>query len=291
LPVLPVAEVVPLRPTDSPAPEPEVVSTVLTPHEETSETIVVPLRPTPPAPKPAPVAMPRTVREKPPQPEVAPLKPVPARPVERKIPDPPVVVRAQPPKPVPPKAPPPSEPPVNLLATVSEGRAYLKILEQGAGPGIEIRWPSESSQRDRLYSVLVQCLGMRTGLLDGEGRLFLGDGQKGQPSTLDGERYSGFVRRPEGAIARDEEREIARVRGFHQVRASASAARIFPRRVDAYLIGGLRQLVGDGYLKTKSVRATYRLKNGRPVVDSIVADGRRIDGGIDLAAVAGSCSL
>jgi hypothetical protein len=173
---------------------------------------------------------------------------------------------------------------------MGEGRAFLKILEQGAGPGIEIRWPSESWQRDRLYAALVQCLGMRTGLLDGNGRLYLAEGQKGQPSTLDGERYSGFVRRPEGAMAREEEREIGRVRSYHQVRASASAARIFPRRVDAYLIGGLRQLVGDSYLKTKSVRATYRLANGHPVVDSIVADGRRVPGVIDLSDVASRCS-
>lgn len=180
---------------------------------------------------------------------------------------------------------------MNVTAVVGEGRAFLKILEQGAGPSIEIRWPSDSSQRDRLYDALVQCLGMRTGLLDGEGRLYLGEGQKGQPSTLDGERYSGFVRRPEGAIARDEEREIGRVRSYHQVRASAFAARIFPRRVDAYLIGGLRQLVGENYLKTKSIRAAYRLKNGQAIVESIVADGRRIDGVIDLSAVATGCSL
>jgi hypothetical protein len=284
----PVRDVLPLQP--QPALEPaKVTPAVLREAPEPADEIV-PLRPEPQAkPEPPPQVKP---------PEVTPLRPVPPK-VQPQLPQAPkIIVRATPPAPplAPPKskperAPAPKPPAVTAEAVVGEGRAFLKILEQGAGPGIEIRWPSDSAQRDRLYGVLVQCLGMRTGLLDGDGRLYLGEGQKGQPSTLDGERYSGFVRRPEGAIARDEEREIGRVRSYHQVRASASAARIFPRRVDAYLIGGLRQLVGESYLKTKSIRAAYRLRNGQPVVDSIVADGRRIDGVIELTAVANSCAL
>jgi hypothetical protein len=304
----PARDVVPLQPQPEPPPLPKVTPAVLreapTPADE-----IVPLRPTPMQAKPEPKRAEKPaevtpLRPTPPavQPQPAPKKiepyvPAPKMPEPPKMLEPPkMIVRASPP-PAPPKpkadrAPAPqTSPAVTAEAVVGEGRAFLKILEQGAGPGIEIRWPAESAQRDRLYDVLVQCLGMRTGLLGDDGRLYLGEGQKGQPSTIDGERYSGFVRRPEGAIARDEEREIGRVRSYHQVRASASAARIFPRRVDAYLIGGLRQFVGDNYLKTKSIRAAYRLRNGQPVVDSIVADGRRIDGVIELTAVANSCAL
>jgi hypothetical protein len=289
-----VKEFVPLRPTP-PAVKAEVAPEVL--HPETTPVQareVIPLAPTPPRVKaePPPVQRPAPPEEKR-EPAITPLRPTPPAPKKE-----PEVMRVQAPLPAPPAskpapanapAPQPS-PAVNVAAVMGEGRAFLKILEQGAGPGIEIRWPSEPSQRDRLYSALVQCLGMRTGLLDGDGRLYLAEGQKGQPSTLDGERYSGFVRRPEGAIAREEEREIGRVRSYHQVRASASAARIFPRRVDAYLIGGLRSLVGDTYLKTRSIRATYRMRNGAPIVDSIIADGRRIDGSVDLSDVANRCS-
>lgn len=282
----PVREIVPMHPTP-PSPELSVTPAVLREELKPADE-VVPLRPAPPDVKPQ-VAP----REKPAK--VQPLRPAPSKPEAE--PPPQMIVRAPAPRPVATpqvqaaKAPPAPKPPeVNVAEVVGEGRAFLKILEQGAGPGIEIRWPAESSQRDQLYGVLVQCLGMRTGLLDGTGRLYLAEGAKGQPSQLDGERYSGFVRRPEGAIARNEEREIGRVRDYHQVRATASPARIFPRRVDAYLIGGLRQFVGENYLKTKSIRAAYRLRNGRAVVDSIVADGRRIDGVIDLSGIASSCS-
>lgn len=295
-------EIVPLRPTVPQPPEPAVMPVALKP--ETKATTMVeplrptPMRPTPPRPQAEPPVVQRTEpRERPPAPEVTPMRPSPPKPPP--LPETRVVETAPPPRPTPPvaksppqkSAPPKPSPQANVAMVVGEGRAFLKILEQGAGPGIEIRWPSEASQRDRLYDVLVQCLGMRTGVLDADGRLYLGDGQKGQPSMLDGERYSGFVRRPEGVIASDEEREIGRVRSYHQVRASASAARIFPRRVDAYLIGGLRQLVGENYLKTKSIRASYRLRNGQAIVESISADGRPIVGQIELAAVANSCSL
>lgn len=293
----PAPAVLPLRPTVALPVEPKVVPLALKPESQVVPN-VAPLRPAPPQPPgEKPIVERPTPRDMPPAPNVTPLRPSPPKPVP--LPETKIVERAPTPRPLPPTpksppqktAPPPPSPAANVAMVVGEGRAFLKILEQGAGPGIEIRWPGDSSQRDRLYDVLVQCLGMRTGVLDGDGRLYLGEGQKGQPSLLDGERYSGFVRRPEGAIARDEEREIGRVRSYHQVRASASAARIFPRRVDAYLIGGLRQLVGEDYLKTKSIRASYRLRGGRPVVESIVADGRRIDGVIELSAVANNCSL
>ncbi len=286
----PVKEIVPLRPTPA-AVKAEVVPSVLHPDPAPARE-VVPLTPTPSRMKPeSPVAQHAPPQEEKAEPEATPLRPTPLpqlAPEVMRVKAPLPTVPA--PKRAPAKSAPPPAPAVNTAAVMGEGRAFLKILEQGAGPGIEIRWPSEAAQRDRLYGALVQCLGMRTGLLDGDGRLYLADGQKGQPSTLDGERYSGFVRRPEGAIAREEEREIARVRGYHQVRASASAARIFPRRVDAYLIGGLRGLVGDSYLKTKSIRASYRMKNGVPIVDQIIADGRRIEGSVDLSDVANSCS-
>ncbi|MGE3335322.1 MAG: hypothetical protein AB7I36_16880 [Rhodospirillaceae bacterium] len=291
---LPVKEVLPLQPTP-PAVSVEAAPAVLHPEPAPVQAReVVPLTPTPPRVRPeAPVVQHSAPREEKSEPEVTPLRPTPPAPKPE-----PEVIRVQAPvpapaviRPAPAKAPSQQpSPAVNVAAVMGEGRAFLKILEQGAGPGIEIRWPSDPAQRARLYGALVQCLGMRTGLLDGDGRLYLAEGQKGQPSTLDGERYSGFVRRPEGAIAREEEREIGRVRSYHQVRATASAARIFPRRVDAYLIGGLRGLVGDAYLKTKSIRATYRMRNGAPIVDSIIADGRRIDGSVDLSDVANSCS-
>lgn len=177
--------------------------------------------------------------------------------------------------------------PIAEREVTTEGRVLLRMFEQGAGPSVEIRWPAQASERDRLYDVFTQCLGMKVGLLDDQGHVYLGEGPRNQAMAINLDKYSGFVRRPEGAIATDEQREIARIRAYHGM--SAPSARMFPRRVDAYLLGGLRTAVGEQYLKMKSVRAAYRLNGRRVMIEAISADGRAVDGVIDLSAVA-SCS-
>lgn len=177
--------------------------------------------------------------------------------------------------------------PIAEKEVATEGRVLLRMFEQGAGPSVEIRWPSQAAERDRLYDAFTQCLGMKVGLLDDQGHVYLGEGPRQQAMAINLDKYSGFVRRPEGAIATDEQREIARIRGYHGM--SAPPARMFPRRVDAYLLGGLRTAVGDQYLKMKSVRAAYRLNGRRVMIESITADGRAVDGIIDLSTVA-SCN-
>jgi hypothetical protein len=175
-------------------------------------------------------------------------------------------------------------------AAATEGRVLLQMFEQGAGPTIEIRWPAQAGQRDRLYAVFTHCLGMQVGILDDQGHLYLGEGPRDQALTLNTDKYSGFIRRPEGAIAAGEQQEITRIRQYHQAAGAAAPARMFPRRVDSFLLGGLRQAVGDQYLKMKSIRAAYRLNGNRVLIESIVADGRAVEGAIDLSTVTAACS-
>ncbi len=182
-------------------------------------------------------------------------------------------------------SPPRATPAVVSSEAIGEGRTLLRILEQGSGPGIEIGWPDDARTRNQLYGALKRCLGMRTGLLDSAGRLYLAGGARNQPTDINTDLYSGFVRRPEGAMAAEERSEIDHVRSYHGQR-SAAPARLFPRRVDAYLIGGLRQAVGENYLSLKSIHATYRLDGDRVVVEGIVADGRAMEGAIDFSTVA-----
>lgn len=274
------AEIIPLTPMPEKSPPPTVQSAVkpiapLMPGDEK-----VSPRPAPPKP----LLYVEETRPAPPKPAVRPPESK-SEPVKIAPPAPPpverVVAKAEP-SPASPKL-------VTEKEVATEGRVLLRMFEQGAGPSIEIRWPSQSGQRDKLYDVFVQCLGMRVGILDDQGHLYLGEGTPNQPLALNTDKYSGFVRRPEGAIAADEQREITRIRAYHTSAAAAPPARMFPRRVDAFLIGGLRQAVGDQYLKMKSIRAAYRLNGGQVVIESIVADGKPVDGAIDLSTVA-SCS-
>ena len=166
---------------------------------------------------------------------------------------------------------------------VGTGRALLRILEHGEGPGIEIAWPGTIAQRERLYDVLRRCFGMKLALIDRAGGLYLDDGPKGRTWPINLDRFSGFVRRPNGGITSDERRAAGRVARYHRRLPATDLVRLFPRATDAALLGGLAHLLGDVYRESKSITASYRLRGGRVTIGDIRVDGRRVSGEIDLS--------
>jgi hypothetical protein len=163
------------------------------------------------------------------------------------------------------------------------GRQLLRILEHGKGPAIEIAWPGSSAQRERLQGVLKRCYGMRIALIDRAGRLFRDEGPRGRKWHVDLDRFSGFVRRPNGHITVAERRDARRVARYHQGVPASDPVRIFPRAADAALLGGLAQLLGGDYQAAKTITASYRLQGLRVTVGDLRIDGRRVAGRIDLS--------
>ena len=220
-------------------------------------------------------------------PPPAPPPPAPAsRPVAEPAPPPPPARREPPVQPPSRPKPAAQEPPPPTPATVSpeaaaEGRARLRMLEHGEGPTIEIAWPETRQERDRLHDLFTRCYGMRVLLLDGGNRLFGRVGAPGDPWPFDADRFSGFVRAPSGATAAAERATADAIRRRHGI-YGARLVRIFPRRVDAMLLGGLGQVIGSGYADTATIRAAYRVSGGDVVIGDIRVDGRTIPGDIRL---------
>ena len=98
---------------------------------------------------------------------------------------------------------------------------------------------------------------------------------------LDLDTYSGFVRHPEGRVTATER---GLLRNVPAAAPGARLVRIFPRRVDAVLLGGLQALIGSAYGEARSIRAAYRYATGGVAVTGIQIDGRSVTGSIDLAA-------
>ena len=121
---------------------------------------------------------------------------------------------------------------VNVKA-VRTGRQLLRILEHGEGPVIEIAWPRSSAQRERLHGVLQRCHGMRLALIDRAGGLYLDAGPRGNKWPIDLDRFSGFVRRPNGHITSAERRDAERVARYHHGLPATTPVRLFPRAADA----------------------------------------------------------
>ena len=290
----PVKVVKPMQPEETPPPAPPA-RTFKPLRPEPEPTPVVhkpePIEPLRPAPK-AEIAeaAPEPVEPLRPEP-IKPLKPEPLEP-ERK-PEPPVVetpavetpVRAEPA---------PEEPPtITVSARTSprvakEGRALLRLLEHGSGPGIEISWPTDGFGRHRIYGLLSGCYGMRTVVMDTSGNLYTASGARARKWDLNLDRFSGFVRQPNGYTAPEERRQAGTIRRYHGMGRTGRVVRLFPRNVDALFLGGLKQALGERYKTARSIRAAYRQEGSNLFIEGIVADGVGVDGRIAFAAVA-SC--
>lgn len=191
---------------------------------------------------------------------------------------------------------PAKKPIVERAAVAAQGRVLLRLLEHGQGPAIELAWPWNGPARARLYRRFRDCFGMQVALSLGPGRelggqLFIAKGPAGAAWRPNRDRYSGFARQPSGRLAPAERDDLAAIAQHHGLRhdltAAAAAMRIFPRAVDARLLGGLDRQLAGGYGKAGSIRARYHLDGRRILVRDIQVDGRAIPGTVDLGRTCG----
>lgn len=212
-----------------------------------------------------------------------PLTPEPekkAEPVETPTPRPvkTVAAKAKADKPLPVRA---TRPTPQATAT---GRVLLRVLEHGKGPAIEIAWPAGGSERRRLADLMRRCYGMELALMDGQGRLYADQGAQGKAWRPNLDLYSGFVRHISGGLQAGERQTASRIRRRHS--QTGSPVRIYPRRVDSLLLGGLRQIIGSSYSSAASIQATYRIEGHNVIVGGIGVDGRGRVGAVNLSAAA-----
>ncbi len=164
--------------------------------------------------------------------------------------------------------------------TRRRGRALLHLLKHGQGPSIEIAWPNGAAARSQLYARLRGCHGLGLGLVDANGELRTLD-----VKDPDADTGSGLVRDPLDRLVRAERLLIATVaRG-----GTDRPVRLFPRRVDADLLGRLDLLVGGDLAGRREIRGAYRFHAGGVVIGDLSIDGRSINARIPLAEIGPSC--
>ncbi|MDV7338360.1 hypothetical protein RYZ26_02045 [Terasakiella sp. A23] len=165
------------------------------------------------------------------------------------------------------------------------GRALLRVLEHGKGPLIEIAWPQNARQRDGLHDKFQTCFGMENALMDDAGDLYRVEDARGQRWEINLDRFSGFLRQASGRLPATEQRIKRAVSRRHGQLDDPIMVRIFPRRVDASLLGGLKAVVGERYMQAKSIQARYELKGSRILVRDIHLDGRALKGVVELSKI------
>jgi hypothetical protein len=225
-------------------------------------------RTAPPRPVQAPAIMAK--------PKIEPLKPPPRTRVAQPRPEP---------KPVSKSRVPPSPEADKIVAdgrkTVKTGGALLRLLEHGQGPNIEIAWPRRADRRRALYRQLSHCYGVRAAVMAGGTRLFSDVGLPGQGWSIDMDRFSGFIRSPQGEQISEETRAFARIASRHHL-TDWRPVRVFPRSVDAALLGGLGTVLGPLYKTAKQIRAAYRWDRSQLILTDFTVDGRTLAGAVTL---------
>lgn len=165
-----------------------------------------------------------------------------------------------------------------------QGRTLLRLLEHGQGPVIELVWPQDQAGRERLHRKLTRCHGLRIAVTDDGGALYTLDEPPGQAWVPDLDRLSGYVRAPSGAAPLSERTAAEAIRRRHALPATAATVRLFPRRVDAELLAGLRALIGQGYRDTRIIRGRYTIGSGDVLVRDLNVDGQPVPGLISLTS-------
>jgi len=246
-----------------------------------------------PAPKPQPTAKPVVVEpvkvvpvQQPAAQSVAPKVAARVEPVKlEKTPPPqptptPTKVKPQPTKEKPIEVPPALE---VTVAQTAGGRALLRVLEHGKGPLIEIAWPKEERAREALHQTFKACFGMENAVMDAKGDLYRTSEARGQRWEINLDRYSGFLREASGSLPRLEQGIRQAVKRHHGGLGAAGLVRIFPRKVDASLLGGLQAMVGPQYMQARSIQARYVQTEGQVLVRDIFVDGVAREGVIALS--------
>ena len=166
------------------------------------------------------------------------------------------------------------------------GGALLRLLEHGKGPDIEIAWPLRLDTRRDLYRHLTHCLGVRSAVLTKNQKLFAMGGKPRQAWSIEMDRYSGFIRSPQGEPIAKEVAHFQAIAQHHALKAWWPV-RVFPRDVDAALLSGLGSILGTRYKVAKRIRASYRWDGARLILSSFIVDGKPLDGEVILPSAHG----
>jgi hypothetical protein len=164
---------------------------------------------------------------------------------------------------------------------VKNGGALLRLLEHGQGPTIEIAWPRRADARRALYRQLTQCYGVTLVVLVDGDKLYTASGNSGETWAINTDRFSGFIRSPQGEAIAEESRVFASIADHHGL-SGWRPARVFPRHVDAALLGGLGAVLGAKYRTAKQIRAAYRWDRTGLILSDFSIDGRPLNGAVTL---------
>jgi len=168
--------------------------------------------------------------------------------------------------------------------SLRKGRALLRILEHGSGPEINFAWPENHAARNNLFDIFRRCYGMHVALLGSNNFLYRLTDPAGKPWKPNMDKISGFSRIVGGKIAESEEKLIYRLKRRHSSIRGGTPVRLFPRKFDGAVLGGLSKFIGMVDAPLRSISARYKMNGSRVLMTDIRINRSPVSGVIDLGS-------
>ena len=144
---------------------------------------------------------------------------------------------------------------------------------------LEFLWPADRRGHSRIYSRLTECLGVETGVIDGDGTVYVGTGGG---RVFNAALHSPFMRLVDQPVDPRERRKIERITTGRRITAKdGTAVRIFRRAHDIRLLAALSRAFG-GLPTGGRVTAEYQIEGGALHLGKLTLNGRRHDGRVRL---------
>lgn len=146
----------------------------------------------------------------------------------------------------------------------------LQQAEKGEAAGIQLDWPAERRQRQALFDLLYDCIGIGLGRIQ-DNQLI--------PLLPPSQQYSGLLRRIDGQMTHREQQLFART----PMSGTAMEVRLFPRHIDARLFAGLKGL-GIDASHEGPIQGRYQVGRGKLMVTHLTIGDQAVTGQILLAS-------
>ena len=162
----------------------------------------------------------------------------------------------------------------------SDLQAAGQLMDNAAQKlSLEFLWPADRRGHSRIYSRLTECLGVETGVIDGDGTVYVGTGGG---RIFNAALHSPFMRLVDQPVDPRERRNIERIRSGRQFTAKdGTAVRVFRRAHDIRLLAALSRAFG-GLPTGGQITAEYQIGTGALHLGKLTLNGRRHDGRVRL---------
>ncbi len=169
-----------------------------------------------------------------------------------------------------------SRAPVTMTASGQDRQHAMKQMDEADEKlELELFWPDNKSDREKVAVILRQCFGLTSGYLLNNGKLY--DIRDGKVKVANRNFYSPYLRSRQNIDAK----ETTNQANLQAQLGDGTPVQLFSKSGDSYIIGGLLNAARSDQLNGR-VSGSYTISQGQLFIDDIQVKGRRVSGRIAL---------